>query len=1422
MAQANIRVADVDAARTRAAQNAANAALATQSSGPNAPPNPIPGQLWRDTSGNEDVLKVYDDNFWRETEWGSTGPQGPPGPRGPRGEQGRTGARGPQGPRGRDGNARVSRGDVYNQTKDIVLAATPLIVTNNNSARTQTLGVNSAALQTSVIRSANQDRNLVTGDRGKFLAVSESDQTKLALVDAPAGGGGTSDYTKPNGIEIDWSFSDGTSTPVDYLRTDHIDRLFGDLTNRSAVRDDIRFGIRGYIDGFNSLSQLTQILVAGQQIRANAALEPGEFIDEGEFNLYGTLTNRLVDTITQNQSGGSSDFTIQTTAGNVVKSVEWLSEAEETAAPLAPYIPQQAIIGGAGAGPQGPQGAQGPAGPRGPKGDKGDQGVPGTTAQKGDKGDKGDTGPRGPQGDRGPQGIPGTAVQKGDKGDQGDRGPAGPQGPQGPTGAQGPAGPSGPAGAKGDKGDTGPAGPSGGPPGPAGPAGPRGPAGDSPEVLNRLAIVEDAVIPIVRDPGGVTWRTATGSTNRFAALPEYSDDPDDLSGLINWVNRRTSPGSNTYYNVRLARGSVASAFRLRFVDRDGTVILNVPISHMAKVSGNFRYDHYRYRYTASSTIRTVTLQQANPANHAALTQWQGAGGGGGGGGLSTVASDSTLTGDGSAGDPLKVATPFTAAEKAKLAGLTGGGGGTADLGPLEARADHLEELTPDLEIIQHQVAYEDAPASEAQYIAVGTSSALGRRLQALTRGGKASSSDIGVLTSNDSAFVSSGNLTAPVVVVFRIKPELSPSNYGLKIGSLEADAHKTHNYMMIGSDDKWSYFIVGTIQGFVTVRKQINDFTTAYKGELSGGPQERIHRNQEALLDMTVVSDGTVRTTAAAADGGWTNAFGDSDTLKTKTIQQLQAGLTTAERNRLTANSVTWLQDENLENQTAAIVRINHGRVNPDNYLFWSRYTGLIRLNANNEIFRNSTWTYYRPHVNESGQAQAAKLEVQSESSHTVFDGELGPKAIASIGPTGGLPDGQLFFAFNTGATEPITVFRADYVDELLGTLTPGTTKRTDLRLMLRGNAVDFTATTQFKRINIAGQPLRSGTLTLTDGEFIDGSVDVDSTQQKSGLFNLYIPLSNTQWNTITDNPSDRLDVEMVYAVDGTDKTWRLRVPRFTQAEQTASPIVPYIPASLVKGLPTGSGGVADGTITLAKLADAVAARLLPAQLGTAGQVLTVNSGATGVAYATPAGGGGGGGGGLIPLAKHTFPVSVSELFTSSTSGVQRLEKSKIIGSDTFDESYLITVESYWTGYLQEVGRGSIIGPQVFTPTSGFSNTFSSTLEHDDINRLRPHQSSRGARYVNAYARSVKRKAVIWSKSAGTDPSLALPRASTSLQRFSLKKIAFFDTEIIFAGNTGYNVKFTTEKLATHDRNLTNFDLSVTIIVYGLSTTVAT
>ena len=93
MPQANLNIPDSTPAKILAAINAANAALASQSVGPNPPPNPVLYQIWRDSSGATDVLKEWNGSAWVNTDWGSVGPRGEkgdpsmvPGPPGPPGK----------------------------------------------------------------------------------------------------------------------------------------------------------------------------------------------------------------------------------------------------------------------------------------------------------------------------------------------------------------------------------------------------------------------------------------------------------------------------------------------------------------------------------------------------------------------------------------------------------------------------------------------------------------------------------------------------------------------------------------------------------------------------------------------------------------------------------------------------------------------------------------------------------------------------------------------------------------------------------------------------------------------------------------------------------------------------------------------------------------------------------------------------------------------------------------------------------------------------------------------------------------------------------------------------------------------------------------------------------------------------------------
>ena len=91
MAQAELFIGDDNAAKVRAATNAALHALSTQSAGPTPPPQPVAGQLWRDTSGTDDVLMEFRGGAWQVASFGTKGPKGD------KGDPGATGATGPRG-----------------------------------------------------------------------------------------------------------------------------------------------------------------------------------------------------------------------------------------------------------------------------------------------------------------------------------------------------------------------------------------------------------------------------------------------------------------------------------------------------------------------------------------------------------------------------------------------------------------------------------------------------------------------------------------------------------------------------------------------------------------------------------------------------------------------------------------------------------------------------------------------------------------------------------------------------------------------------------------------------------------------------------------------------------------------------------------------------------------------------------------------------------------------------------------------------------------------------------------------------------------------------------------------------------------------------------------------------------------------------
>lgn len=145
--------------------------------------------------------------------------------------------------------------------------------------------------------------------------------------------------------------------------------------------------------------------------------------------------------------------------------------------------------------------------------------------------------------------------------------------------------------------------------------------------------------------------TARNSGITGSTLAQFDSDPN-LAIILQWP--ATNPTS-TVYQVR--RGSSWADVTLAVTGPRG------PPGAQGPAGAN--------NYVTSGSVSGTTLTLVRQGLSNVVITGLPSGGDGGSGGLSTVATDSTITGDGSSGSPLSVASPFTAAEKTKLGGLTG-------------------------------------------------------------------------------------------------------------------------------------------------------------------------------------------------------------------------------------------------------------------------------------------------------------------------------------------------------------------------------------------------------------------------------------------------------------------------------------------------------------------------------------------------------------------------------------------------------------------------------------------------------------------------------------------------------------------------------------------------------------------------------
>ena len=182
-----------------------------------------------------------------------------------------------------------------------------------------------------------------------------------------------------------------------------------------------------------------------------------------------------------------------------------------------------------------------------------------------------------------------------------------------------------------------------------------------------LALVDGEQVRIAIPGNANAWLVGTvASTSALSSSP-------GATLLLDLENITTGSGFNTATNTGWSIYRVGNVLDRVFLD---TTVENgfslsgagVPMDKMVlgvpgKVSA---------AEIAAGTEAEVRLM--SPADVVAIiaAHETGGGGGGGGGGLASVATDATLTGDGTTGSPLSVADPFTDAYKVKLDGIQAG------------------------------------------------------------------------------------------------------------------------------------------------------------------------------------------------------------------------------------------------------------------------------------------------------------------------------------------------------------------------------------------------------------------------------------------------------------------------------------------------------------------------------------------------------------------------------------------------------------------------------------------------------------------------------------------------------------------------------------------------------------------------------
>lgn len=143
----------------------------------------------------------------------------------------------------------------------------------------------------------------------------------------------------------------------------------------------------------------------------------------------------------------------------------------------------------------------------------------------------------------------------------------------------------------------------------------------------------------------------------------------------------------------------------------------------------------------------------------------------------------------------------------------------------------LNQQTQDLNIIEDDPTYTDAPASEAQFALFLSTSTVGQVLATRSRAISPATDFAGA------TWQSTATVTATHEVVIRLPDGTSPVQYPYQAGGL---IEQIHDSFKIAEDATYDYYSGGSVAELtITQKKRMQNFHTRYEGELGGRALEQ-------------------------------------------------------------------------------------------------------------------------------------------------------------------------------------------------------------------------------------------------------------------------------------------------------------------------------------------------------------------------------------------------------------------------------------------------------------------------------------------------------------------------------------------------------------------------------------------------------